>query len=172
MPVTASAPKLVGSNAFPISRTISGTSVKGTPPALPVLTRFLASTPAVLARLVTASAPVLARLAVASTPVATSFAAPKPSNNFPAAIPVRPLITPAFSPSFKLPVSMVAPKPEPIAPAAKPPIPPSIPAPPRELPTNPSNKGKNASGCPVSGLMVNCPPGVILRRTSTSVGFM
>ena len=77
--------------------------------------------------------------------------------------PVRPLT----SPSFKSPVNAVVASPEPMAPAAAElnPAAPNTPAPapvnaadPSILPIIGAKNGRNASGCPVIGLVVR-PPG-------------
>ena len=98
-------------------------------------------------------------LAASSVPLAAALAtSPAPLNNCPAAPPTNPLISPAFKPSFRLPVSIVEPIAVPKAPAPTEPssaLLPSKPAPPAKLPAKPKIKGKNASGCPVSGFMVS-----------------
>ena len=91
------------------------------------------------------------------------------SDAAPSALPIPKPVRPDMMPSLRLPVAAVVANPEPIAPAiaelnpAPPTNPPSVdPASneePNMLPSKGARKGKNASGWPVIGLVVNFPVG-------------
>ena len=114
--------------------------------------------------------------------LARSLAAPK-------AFPMPNPVSPDINPSFKSPVTAVVAKLEPMAlakavlPAAAvkadpiAPVPRALPAAPKTelpnmLPSSGARKGKNASGCPVIGLVVSCPVGDRDAIPATSIGFM
>ena len=82
--------------------------------------------------------------------------------------PVIPPIRPAVIPSLRLPPSAIVPIPVPKADAANA----GIDAPAIAGAAIEKSKGKNASFCPVSGLVVNCPVGDREASISTSIGFM
>ena len=103
-------------------------------------------------------------LAVASAPVvATPDAASAPANASPMPA-VRPEVRPASNPRLMSPVTAAVPIP---LRAAVPNVP-SFRAP----PSAPNNKGKNASGCPVTGFVVSLPPGTKDAIPATSMGFI
>ena len=108
---------------------------------------------------------------VVSSTAGNSVAVPgiNPFNKPPVIAPVNP----AVIPSLRLPPSAIVPSPVPNADA------PTVPSvAPNAVPPNSVGaindpmSGRNASGCPVCGLMVNLPVGDNFAKASTSIGFM
>ena len=95
--------------------------------------------------------------------VATSAAASAPANASPMPA-VRPEVTPASNPRLRSPV--IAAVPIPLRAAV-----PSVPNF-RAPPSAPNRRGRNASGCPVTGFVVSCPVGESAAMPATSMGFM
>ena len=71
------------------------------------------------------------------------------------------------NPFLPLPVTAYVAKPEPTAEANPAPSVPPNKEPPANEPNNGANKGRNASGCPVSGLTVK---GITCESPATSIG--
>ena len=157
--------KGIGPPSGPMSLRIVGPPAIGTSALAsirftPSATAVLASSPAVAASAAT-SAPAVAasaRLVVASAPDSNKLPIPSPSGE------ASPAVSPLIKPRLRSPVTAAVPTP------VSTPVPraPNLSAPPRA----PNSNGKNASGCPVTGLVVKLPVGDNEAMPATSIGFM